>query len=81
MNYRMPIVFIGIAIAVIGFAFAFSSMSSKFDYEIQKFGWNFVFSSVPFALYPNLITGAIIGIGGIVVAIIGAIYFRKQKSN
>lgn len=66
----MIVILIGIIVAVEGFAFAFSGVNSEYIPYVSSYGW--------LGVFPNLISGIILGIGGIVIAITGNVYYRKK---
>lgn len=75
MDNRHPIISIaviifGILIAIIGFVFAFSE---ERVFDISSIKW--------ITIRPYLISGIIIGIGGIVIAVIGNSYFKKNSKS
>ena len=67
------IIILGLIISTIGFAFAFSGINPYYfenHYEINHLDW-----ATRFLLaYSNLLSGLIIGIGGIAIAITGELY-------
>lgn len=71
IDYKF-VVIIGIIIATIGFAFAFTT-SSNTEYTRNLFwgDWNYFLLA-----FPNLFSGLIIGVGGL--AISGAAFFYIQ---
>ena len=70
----MKIVILGVIIAIFGFAFAFSLSQPEY-----LAAYYLSLSQKILLGYPNLLSGFVIGIGGIVISIIGEIYRRENK--
>lgn len=80
-SWRIVVILIGVAIAVIGFAFAFSEVKSEL---LTLIGTEIAYGGVKFKVgwfnvYPNLISGIVIGIGGIVIAVIGKQLDKERR--
>ena len=74
METRLKLILIGIVIAIAGFTFAFSSADTDYVYYCMNTPTLYNLISA----FPNLISGLILGIGGMTIAIIGNIYFKKS---
>ena len=72
-NYLLII--LGLIIAIIGFAFAFSGIDPSYFSSYQPW-WRQLLS-----VYQNLLSGIVIGIGGIAIAITGELYRRRLERS
>ena len=80
MKTRLQLMLIGTIIAIVGFAFAFSSQNEEFigmPYYERKY---LTLIQIILGSYPNLISGVVIGIGGIAISSIGFLFARESKS-
>lgn len=66
-NYLLIV--LGLIIATIGFAFAFSSPDTSYTDNLLRGDWQYLLTA-----FPNLFTGIIIGLGGVAIAITGELY-------
>jgi hypothetical protein len=72
-NYLFII--LGLIITTIGFAFAFSGACP------QYFGYYYNWWHAIPQVYPNLLSGIVIGLGGIAIAITGELYRRRLEQT
>jgi hypothetical protein len=83
MDNRIITIFAGIGISIIGFAYAFSKVNQSVLYYLNYYHW-YQFAelfSVLYQAYPNLLSGGMVGLGGIVIALIGNFYFKNNANN
>ena len=72
-NYLFII--LGLIITTIGFAFAFSGINP------QYFHYSYNLLQMIHGGYPNLLSGTVMGLGGIAIAITGELYRRRLETR
>ena len=80
METRLKLMLIGTIIAIFGFAFAFSSQNEEFIGMTYYERSYLTLIQIILGSYPNLISGVIIGIGGITISSLGFFFARESKS-
>ncbi len=81
MEKRLILILSGILISIIGFVYAFSDQHEYFSQGLSNIlsgrtEWLHIF-----AILPNLLPSIPIIIGGIIITVIGAIYFKEKELN
>ena len=81
MEKRLILILSGILISIIGFVYAFSDQHKYFSSHLSdilsgRMEWLYIFTSLP-----NLLPSIPIIIGGIIITVIGAIYFKEKELN
>ena len=74
METKLKVILMGMVIAIAGFAFAFSFPIETYLGYLHKYEFGYILEA-----YPNLLSGIVIGIGGIAIAVIGNSYFKEKK--
>jgi len=69
------IILLGLFIALIGFAYAFSGADPTYSSYSGYVWWQAVIIA-----YPRLLSGTAIGLGGIAIALTGELYRRRHEA-
>lgn len=80
METWIKVILMGIVIAIIGFAYAFSFINEEFVTSWGARYGEYNLLQYVLMMYPNLISGVVIGIGGLAIAFIGFVFARQSKS-
>ena len=79
MDKRLILALSGISISIIGFVYALSNQHPQFSQYLSNILSGYMEWLYIFTILPNLLPSIPIIIGGIIIIIIGIIYFKEKN--